>query len=104
MKRGDIILVPFPFTDLSSQKTRPALILSAGKTEGDLIALAMTSRLTNDALPIEERDLIEGHLPVRSFVRLDKIATLNISIVKKKVGCVKGDVMLDIVGKFKDQF
>ena len=50
-RRGDIILVPFPFTDLSSSKRRPALVVSPDDFNGrlqDLVVIAITSQLTDD--------------------------------------------------------
>ena len=41
---GDLVLVPFPFTDLSSAKRRPVLALTAPDTQGDFIGCPVTSR------------------------------------------------------------
>jgi len=48
LQRGDVVLVPFPFSDLSATKVRPAVVLSGAsyhRTEPDLILAAITSRL-----------------------------------------------------------
>ena len=52
-RRGDIVLVPFPFTDLSSSKRRPALVVSPdtfNERMQDLLLAAITSQLTDDRL------------------------------------------------------
>lgn len=43
-ERGDLLLIPFPFTDLSTTKRRPVLALTAADSYGDFIALPVTSR------------------------------------------------------------
>ena len=58
-KRGDIVLVSFPFTDLSSSKRRPALVVSPdtfNERMQDLVLAAITSQLTDDRLLTIERD------------------------------------------------
>lgn len=45
----DVVLLPFPFSDLSSTKRRPALILRSLATYGDIVALAITSRSSHPA-------------------------------------------------------
>ena len=63
-KRGDIVLVSFPFTDLSSSKRRPALVVSPDSfndTMQDLVLAAITSQGAVDgALTIDQGDCIEG--------------------------------------------
>jgi mRNA interferase MazF len=47
---GEIILIPFPFTDLSAQKKRPILVISEVDANNDFIALAITSKQKEDVL------------------------------------------------------
>ncbi len=72
-KRGDIVLVPFPFTDLSSSKRRPALVVSPNafnEQRQDLVLVAITSHLVVDSpLTIEAEDCLGGSLPKRSIVK-----------------------------------
>ncbi|WP_425392544.1 type II toxin-antitoxin system PemK/MazF family toxin [Ekhidna sp.] len=85
----DILLVPFPFTDLSSQKKRPALVVSHDKynAEGDVIIGFITSQLSGNPkigdYLIEEWE--EAGLPKPSKIRM-KLATLSDEIVIKKIG------------------
>ena len=52
MARGDIVLVPFPFTDLTGQKRRPALVVSPdGFDPEDLVLCAITSRVAGQPFP-----------------------------------------------------
>ncbi|HYU19859.1 MAG TPA: type II toxin-antitoxin system PemK/MazF family toxin, partial [Chloroflexota bacterium] len=67
MVRGDVVLVPFPFTDLTGQKRRPALVVSPdGFDPEDLVLCAITSRVPARQLPrdvlLRAQDLVDGAL------------------------------------------
>ncbi|MBF0446133.1 MAG: type II toxin-antitoxin system PemK/MazF family toxin [Magnetococcales bacterium] len=80
---GDLILVSFPYSDLSTTKRRPVLVLTAPDGRSDFICLAVTSVPTAEHAIILDYDaLIDGDLPKRSWVRTDKIFTLNTKLVK----------------------
>jgi mRNA interferase MazF len=88
-KRWDILLVHFPFTDLSKTKRRPALVVSPDKsnTGKDLIICFITSHITSqkrigDYL-IKEWE--SSNLPKPSMIRI-KLATIDQSIIIKKIG------------------
>ncbi len=93
-KQGDILLIPIPFSDLTSNKKRPVLVLSNDdyncKTE-DIIVAAITSNLsTKDyTVMLSSSDLDEGTLKMDSCIRVDKIYTLSKSIVIGRFGAVK---------------
>src|SRR5437867_5343585 len=76
-KRGEIVLVPFPFTDLSSSKRRPALVVSSdwfNSSNQDLVLVAITSQIGYDprSVLLDEADFVGGKLPKRSMVKLAK--------------------------------
>src|SRR3954462_11775989 len=88
-ERGDLLLVPFPFSDLSATKRRPVLALTTPDSYGDFIALPVTSRpQTEHGLLIAASDLVTGSRPAMSWVRTNRIVTLNTSVVVKTVGRV----------------
>ena len=77
-ERGDLLLVPFPFSDLSATKRRPVLALTAPDEYGDFIALPVTSRLQAErGVPLTSAGLLSGALPVPSWIRTDRIVTLR---------------------------
>ena len=91
-KRGDIVLVPF--TDLTSSKRRPALILSPDSFNAageDLVLAAITSHITADphAVHLERGDFAQGGLPKISMVKPTKLFTLHASLVAKRI-CALG--------------
>jgi mRNA interferase MazF len=88
-ERGDLLLVPFPFTDLSATKRRPVLALTGADSYGDFIALPVTSRpQAEHGLPIAAAEMLAGALPAASWIRTNRIVTLNASLVVKTIGRV----------------
>ena len=85
MKKGDIVLVEFPFTDLKGSKLRPAVILL--KNRFDYVICFITSNIkikeTYDILLFPT--LING-LKIQSIIKTNKIMTIDKTIVKGKIG------------------
>jgi len=93
-RQGDIVLVSFPFTDLTATKKRPALVISpdsVNQLNQDLVLAAITSQLTEDehSLPLQDSDFLEGKLPKKSMIRLTKIFTIHSTLILKKIGALK---------------
>jgi mRNA interferase MazF len=91
--QGDLILLPFPFTDLSAHKRRPAIVVSPNRfhaLSNDRIIVAVTSNLDvrhpGGQIPLSSRDLIRGSLPRPSVVLPGKIFTIHRSLVVKRIG------------------
>ena len=79
-RQGDIVLVSFPFTDLTSSKRRPALILSPDSFNAageDLVLAAITSHITDDpnAIQLSDTDFAQGRLPKKSIVKTTKLVS-----------------------------
>lgn len=77
-KQREIVLLPFPYSDLSSMKRRPVLILSNDKynnSNDDIIVAAITSKIFNDEFSIEldSNDLEYGMMPEKSLVKVGKL-------------------------------
>ncbi|MDO8624964.1 MAG: type II toxin-antitoxin system PemK/MazF family toxin [Candidatus Diapherotrites archaeon] len=87
--KGDVVVVPFPFSDLSAAKRRPALVLSV-LAGSDLILSEITSRPVKDSyfVGLSKDDFASGGLQVESYVRLNKIFTAKDSIVLYNAGRV----------------
>ncbi len=84
---GDIVLVPFPFSDLSQSKVRPAVCLAdAGR--GDWVLCQITSNPYGDpaAVPLDAPDFASGGLVVASFVRPGKLFTAHAGLLIRSVG------------------
>jgi mRNA interferase MazF len=85
MSKGDIVLFPFPFTDLSDSKLRPAVVLVA--SDYDIVVAFITSQLKwSISNTISLASSNENGLKVDSFLRLDKLATIDRMLVVGKLG------------------
>ena len=89
-EQGEILLVPFPFTDLSSIKRRPVLILSNSQYNSrseDIVTCGITSNLkdSNFSVLIDDRNLISGKLPIQSIIKVDKLFTLNQRLIRRRL-------------------
>ena len=85
--KGDVVVIPFPFTDLSGSKKRPAFVI-ADLPGDDIIVCQITSKPKSDplALSIGVPDFISGGLPVGSFIRPNKIFTADKNIILSVAG------------------
>lgn len=103
MKTGDIVLVPFPFAELSNIKLRPAVVLSHTKDKyKGLIVCAISSQIpvrTCSAETLVSPDGSNG-LRVRSVIKADRIFTLK----KKRVLAVLGRLSVGHLNQFKNTF
>ncbi len=104
-KQSEIIIVPFPFSDLSSVKQRPVLVLSKNvdneKTE-DIITCGITSNIKDSkySVLIGDKNLIEGGIPKPSRVKVDKLFTISQDIIKKKVGRINKETFEKVKSEF----
>jgi len=103
--QGDIVIVPFPFSDLSAIKQRPVLILSRDKDiqdSEDVITCGMTSNLKNAkySIMVENKDLEIGSIPVKSRIKLDKIFTLDKKTIIKKVAKINKQTLEKVKKEF----
>lgn len=87
---GEVVLIPFPYTDLATTKRRPVLVLRSADSFGDFLAAAITSQSGHeDAVTLSQADFQEGTLPKVSYVRATKLYTLNKHIVAHRFGVLK---------------
>jgi mRNA interferase MazF len=82
---GDVILIAFPFTDVGAVKRRPALVLMPSGTN-DLLLARITSRSPRSPWDVLVDAWSEAGLLAASVVRLDKLATLQRTLVERRLG------------------
>jgi len=94
---GDVVLLPFPFSDLSRSKKRPALVLGdAGRN--DWLCLQITSQAYGDeaAIPLTEEDYASGSLQRDSFIRPGKLFTAHDSLFIRNIARVQADKISEV--------
>jgi len=103
-KKGDIVLVPFPFTDLSNSKVRPAVIVSEDNVNGDDIIVVFVSSRQNEHL--RKHDILikqseKNGLKTDSIIKTGKIATLEKRIILGEIGAMDARLLQEIDAKFR---
>lgn len=100
MTKGDIILIPFPFTDLTGSKLRPVIVLI--EAEYDLTVSFITTQMKwKDSTDIEILPSIENGVKKISLIRLSKIATIDKSLAVGKIGTLQQEEILELNLKLK---
>lgn len=108
-KRGDLILIPFPFTDLSGIKKRPGIIISPdwyNERYEDVVVVAVTTKFYDNKvqLSLKEGDLYTGNIPKDSYIRFTKIFTFNKSEIIKVLAVVNENKFKEIMNKVREFF
>jgi mRNA interferase MazF len=90
---GALVLLPFPFSDAVTTKRRPVLALTAPDEYGDFVGMAVSSRSHHaNTVTLQNDSLMEGQLPKPSWIRTDRVVTLNASLVIKEFAKIKPEI------------
>ena len=98
--KGDVVVIPFPFSDLSSSKKRPALIVAS--LEGDdyiLTQITSKTRADNYTVSLDQHQFRKGTLSQPSLIRPNKLFTGDKSLIAYKVGSLKESKMKEVEEK-----
>lgn len=108
---GQIVLVSYPFTDQTSAKLRPALVVSIAKFNGgeDFVAVPISSRADPDdafSYLIQDTDEYFADTKLRrsSTVKWTKPMTISVVVVQRKLGVIPGSVLQEIQNKIRTVF
>lgn len=96
--KGDVVVLPFPFSDLSSTKRRPALVVAP--LDGvDLILCMITSQAVRDsyAIPLSLDDFTRGGLPKPSHIRPNRLFTADSSLIERSAGHLTSDKLTHVI-------
>ena len=108
LEAGTLVLVPFPYSNLRATKRRPAVVVSRREYNDqgpDILVCAMTSNLANSghSVLVSQRDLVEGHLPKDSRVKVDRLASLQKELMKP-VGRLRPATMRQVYQELRSLF
>lgn len=98
--KGDVVVVPFPFSDLTQAKRRPALVVAV--LEGDdLLLCQITSQRIRDsyAIPLEDEDFETGGLKQKSNIRPNRLFTADQRLVLYKAGRLRDEKIREVIRK-----
>ncbi len=103
IQQGDIVLISYPFTNLSSTKVRPALVVSSSEFNDlnkEAVCVFITSQYYDTPFDLQisqsnSRFEMTG-LHQRSTVRVGKIATLHLNLVKRYLGSMPPTLMEEV--------
>jgi len=98
--KGDVVVVPFPFSDLTQAKRRPALVITT--LEGDDVVLCqITSKIVQDvySLPLDESDFEAGSLKQPSNIRPNRIFTADSHVILYRVGNLKQGKVREVIDR-----
>jgi mRNA interferase MazF len=95
--KGDVVVLPFPFSDLTRSKRRPALVV-AGLDGGDVILCQITSaaRIDGYSILLSDGDFKEGSLDVSSIIRPNRLFTADSSIIIYKAGVLDASKIKEV--------
>ena len=96
--KGEVVVIPFPFSDLSGSKRRPALV-TADRGGNDVVLCQITSKAKQDiwAVALGAKDLEQGRLPVNSNIRPNKIFTADKRTILYSIGRIKAETYKEVV-------
>ena len=97
--KGEVIIIPFPFSDLSSSKLRPALVLADLAGE-DIVLCQITSQKSPKdafAIPIDTADFATGALVSAGNIRPSRLFTADKNLIVKSVGTIQSTLYQKVV-------
>jgi mRNA interferase MazF len=96
--KGNVVVIPFPFSDLSDSKRRPALVL-ADLQGDDILLCQITSQSSGEkyAVSLKTNDFIVGSLPVDSFIRPTRIFTADKQLIIRKAGTISNNLTNQVI-------
>ena len=98
--KGDVVVAPFPFSDLSATKRRPALVI-ADLAGNDIILCQITSQAVGDsyAMPLADSDFASGGLRQASNIRPNRLFTAESSIVLYRAGILNDTKVREVIAR-----
>lgn len=97
--KGDIIITPFPFTDWTNTKRRPALIIKTHQEDAILLLITSKQQQEPHTSKITPQDFTQGKLHKTSYVKTNRIFTIDKKLIIKKAGTLNKQKTKEIQDK-----
>jgi len=103
--KGDVVILPFPYTDFSGTKKRPAVVVANLKGQNIILAQITTNqRNDEDSVSLRKKDFSSGSLSSDSFIMASLIFTADSSRISYKAGKLKSGKVREIQNKLVEVF
>jgi mRNA interferase MazF len=100
--KGDVVVLPFPFSNLRSNKKRPALIVATMEGDDIIVSQITASRTDQYSISLSNRDFISGCLPLDSNIRPNRLFTADSHLILKKAGVLSAPKIKEVIDKIID--
>ena len=96
--KGAVVILTFPFTNLTASKRRPALVLTSASPNSVIVA-QITSQAHNDpyAIPIDHRSFAAGGIQRASFINIRHIFTAHSNLIAYEAGHLRNDIVNEAI-------
>ncbi len=103
--KGDVVVLPFPYADLSQTKKRPAVVVANLKGQNVILAQITTNqRNDEDLISLSKKDFYSGSLNVDSFIMASLLFTADVSRISYKAGEIKQEKIKEVENKLIEVF
>lgn len=103
--KGDVVVLPFPYTDFSGAKKRPAVVVANLKGQNIILAQITTNRRNDeDLVSLSKKDFSSGSLSSESFIMASLIFTADSSKISYKAGKMKPEKVKEVQNKLVEVF
>ena len=103
--KGDVVVLPFPYTDFSGAKKRPAVVVANLKGQNIILAQITTNqRNEEDLVNLSKKDFSSGSLSSDSFIMVSLIFTADSSRISYKAGKMKQEKVKEVQSKLVGVF
>ena len=103
--KGDVVVLPFPYTDFSSVKKRPAVVIATLRGQNVILAQITTNqRNDEDLISLTRKDFASGSLSSDSFIMASLIFTADASQIEYKAGRITSAKIKEVQNKLVEVF
>jgi len=103
--KGDVVVLPFPYTDFSNVQKRPAVVIATLRGQNTILAQITTNKRDDeDLVSLTKKDFSSGSLKFDSFIMVSLIFTVDTSKINYKAGSLKQEKIKQVENKLIEVF